>query len=668
MFSKLPRGFNQGHATSSSPRRLVCLGGSFRLLLLVLVSGCSGGVETDGVASGSDSEATEDEANASMTAHSAVDMPSDAVAPDTSGQNTSTGVNTGSSAPDPRPAPVDENPAIAPTSFECTQEPNGISIPLRRLSKQQYQNSVVDIVSRLLGDGVDADTARGLLASVPDDERLKLPQELHGTYRRLDQRVQQPHVDAWYAAGISVGQWLAAPERLTALLGPCAETEAEDDADVCIDAFIRRFGRLAFRRPMSDEEVTFYRGFYAPSTGIDPAGVADVVGGMLNAPDFLYLVEGRAELPSNGVDSGALTAHELAARLSYHFWNAPPDPQLEELADSGELLEADVYETQVQRLFEDERTAATVADFYREWLRLEDLEPLDRNNGSPLFQAFAGDNLPTNSLHASAREEALALLHHFTFESPGGITDLLSTRYSFARSNELASLYGVEAWSGAGEPPLLGTTRPGLLTRGAFLMTGTANTRPIMRGLFIRTALLCDSIDPPPAAAGATPPEVSPDWTTREVVEQLTAPAACYGCHNLFINPLGFALEAFDSLGRERNVERLFDSDGSEMGTKSIDTHTVPQVILGDMTPSSGAADLMAQMVTSGKVEACMARQYFRFTFGRWEKIGSDGCVLESMRETLADDGDLAALLRRVASEPSFQRRATDEAPATETL
>jgi hypothetical protein len=85
MFSKLPRGFNQGHATSSSHRRLVCLGGCFRLLLLVLVSGCSGGVETDGVESGSDSEATEDERNASMTAHSAVDMPSDAVAPDTSG-------------------------------------------------------------------------------------------------------------------------------------------------------------------------------------------------------------------------------------------------------------------------------------------------------------------------------------------------------------------------------------------------------------------------------------------------------------------------------------------------------------------------------------------------------------------------------------------------------
>lgn len=592
---------------------------------------------------------------------SAVEPSSSDVTPDATGQNTAAQPSMTSDSSE-SPGPIDDNPAIAPTSFDCAQEPTGVSIPLRRLSKQQYRNSVGDIVSRLLGESADTDAVQALLNSIPDDERLELPQELHGTYRRLDQRVQQPHVDAWYDAGIAVGRWLASPERLTAVLGTCAE----GDADSCVDDFIRRFARLAFRRPVTDADVAFYRGFYAPSTGLDPEGIADVVAGMLNAPDFLYLVEGRAEQASPVGESDALTAHELAARLSYHFWNAPPDAQLAQLADSGAFLEPDVYEAEVQRLLEDERTAATMADFYREWLRLEELQPLDRNNGSPLFRAFAGDNLPSNALHASAQEEALALLQYYTFERPGGIEELLTTRYSFARSNELAALYGTEAWSGEGEPPLLGASRPGLLTRGAFLMTGTANTRPIMRGLFIRTALLCDSIDPPPAAAGATPPEVSPDWTTREVVEQLTAPAACYGCHNLFINPLGFAFEGFDSLGRERNVERLFDEEGGQLGTKPIDTHTVPQVILGDMTPSTGAADLMAQIAASGKVEACMARQYFRFTFGRWEKIGSDGCALEGLRETLANGGDLAELLRRVATEPAFKRRATDVPPTSE--
>lgn len=563
----------------------------------------------------------------------------------------------GVGTPPVNPPPV-ENPAVSPTTFECDPNLLAQGPPLRRLSKKQYVNSVKDLVARMLEGTPSAitDTREldSLLADVPQDERLKLPQELHGTYRRLDQRVQQPHVDAWYAAGIDLGQWLTTEARFGDLIGDC---DASGDGLECVEAVIGRLGRVAFRRPLASEEIAFYRGFYAPSTGIDRAGFADVIAALLNAPDFLYVVEARGEELTDRPGTFQLTAHELAARLSYHFWNAPPDAELSALADSGALLEPDTYRAQVARLFDDERTAAAVTDFYGEWLKLDDLSELDRNNDSALFQAFAGENLPSGELRDAMRDEVFELLHHYTFTQPGGVEQLLTSPYSFAVSSELAELYGAEAWNGLGTPPSLGNQRPGLLTRAAFLATGTANTRPIMRGLFIRTTLLCDSIAPPPAEAGATPPELSPNLTTREVVEQLTAPDACYGCHQTFINPLGFALEGFDGLGRLRTEQRLFDDAGNEIGQKPIDTRSIPQVVLGDDTPSTGPADLVRAIAQSGKVEACLARQYFRFTFGRWEQVASDGCTLEQMRQAVASEAGLAGLLRDVASSDAFQTR-----------
>lgn len=636
----------------------------FNLVLalgLGLVWGCSGTVGRDGTEATVEpsSEAGDPRSGAGPASTTAGEQNDSAPSPDSSGAPSSTTDEPGSGDDDPATPVPEDNPALAPSEFECDANLRAPDAPLRRLSHKQYTNTVRDLVVRAFGapelSDEDSSALTDLLGEVPEDERLKLAQDLHGSYRRLDQRVQQPHVDSWYESGVEVGKWMTVPQRLSQLLGGCS-----DLGDACVDEFIARFGRLALRRSLTSDDIAFYRGFYAPSTGIDGAGFADVVAGFLNAPEFLYLVEGRGE--SAAADSGvsALTPHELAARLSYHFWNTMPDPELSELADSGGLADPDVYRAQVERLFADPRTMETVREFYNEWLKLEDVPRLDRNNESALFRAFAGTNLPSGELAPAMQAEALSLLDYFTFQQPGNVREVLSTPYVFPATPELAGIYGVDVWDGQSTPPMVEQGRPGLLTRGAFLVTGTANTRPIMRGLFIRTALLCDTIAPPPAAAGATPPELSPDLTTREVVEQLTEPSACFGCHDTFLNPLGFALEGFDSLGRARTEQQLFDEQGVALGAKAIDASSVPQVILGDRTASSGAESLMDMMSTSGKVEACLSRQYFRFTFGRWEGVSSDGCALEEMRSVLASGGSLADLLREVALGSGFRTRTID--------
>jgi hypothetical protein len=134
--------------------------------------------------------------------------------------------------------------------------------------------------------------------------------------------------------------------------------------------------------------------------------------------------------------------------------------------------------------------------------------------------------------------------------------------------------------------------------------------------------------------------------------------SVCSGCHRALINPLGFATESFDALGRYRTEQKLFDEDGESIGSKPVDTRGVPRVLSDDTAEVSGALELMNKIAESGKAEACLARNYFRFTFARWENLSQDGCTLEALRAPLAQGGTIPELAEAAARTPSFKRRA----------
>lgn len=188
--------------------------------------------------------------------------------------------------------------------------------------------------------------------------------------------------------------------------------------------------------------------------------------------------------------------------------------------------------------------------------------------------------------------------------------------------------------------------RAGLLTHAWFLADATASTRPIQRGVRIRRTLLCDELAPPPPGVAAVPPERRPDQTTRQAIETLTEQPGivCASCHALAINPLGFAFEGFDSLGRARSEQASLGSDGTRLGVLPVDTVTVPRVTAGDERVSTGPVDLVQLLLQSGKLEACLARNYFRFTFGRYEDP-RDGCALERLRARLVESGRIRDML-----------------------
>jgi hypothetical protein len=243
----------------------------------------------------------------------------------------------------------------------------------------------------------------------------------------------------------------------------------------------------------------------------------------------------------------------------------------------------------------------------------------------------------------------------------GGVSELLNNRLAFATDPVLAHVYGVPVWDGTSAAvPMPSPARVGLLTRAAFLADGQMRTRPIMKGQRIRSALMCDLIPDPPNGAASTPmPPVPPVSTTRERVEALTQQPGtiCSGCHQAYLNPLGFITENFDGLGRERTVENVYDLDGGFLGSKAIHTDAIAGVISGDTQTVQDAAHLTHLVDTSRKMHSCLAQQYFNYTMARVEDPTLDGCPLSALEGPAMEDMPLEQVLQIIVNRPEFKGR-----------
>lgn len=541
--------------------------------------------------------------------------------------------------------------------FECRPDARS-SEPMRRLSRREYANSLRDVLRAQTNDATAATvmaSAAQALDSIPSDSISK-----QAPFTRMDQAVSQAHVEAYFKIAEQVASALTSSDaRLREILGSCS-TASGEAATQCIDSFIETFGKRVLRHPLSATEKAFYRDVYATTNRVDKAGVADVIAVLLTSPSFVYQIEfgDRSVEGKDGLYQ--LTNHEIAARLSYQFWQSAPDDALLRAADRGELVTDEGFENALDHVLQSERAADALELFAREWFGLDAMRPLDSLVGDPVFEAFAGDDLPGPDLKEDAIKEFTESLRYHAFVKDEPLREWVESPYSFARTEELARIYGTHVWDGQNEPPLFPDgERAGALTRVALLATGSANTRPIMKGVTIRERMLCDHLASPPANAGKNPPDLSDSFTTREVVTALTEEpgGSCAGCHVSQINPLGFATENYDSLGRLRDKQKLFSETGELLSERPVDTASVPEVWLGDKTPSEGPQDLLQMVTDSGKVEACFARQFVRFSQARAEDEAVDGCALEAVRSSLANGESVVVALRKVALLPSFRQR-----------
>lgn len=562
---------------------------------------------------------------------------------------------------DPFGPPGDSEPPVELDGREpiyaCNQDAEPRQQPLRRLSRVQIENTVATLAAQMLGDEGAAvvQSVTSALDKLPPDRYSSIANKGRDGFLRADQDVTQLHADTHFDLAVALGRaFTASPARRAALFGDCATDDTTGNDVTCVEGFIRKWGPAILRGEVSDDDVTFYKQAMRGTTA-SPEALADVVVLLFASPRFLFLVESHSPVEP-------LPAPELAVRLSYQLWDRPPDDTLWAAVESGALMTPEGYRSEVERMLAAPEAEETLARFFEQWFTLHQTPDLTTNLGFKDYKTLVGDMQPTRAATTGMVDDVLHMVRAL-YRADRPLTDILTERGVYARDSFVAGLYGTDAWDGQSDPPLPGEARVGLITRPAFLASGDYSSHPILKGVRIRVQLLCDQLGEPPPDANMVAEEApAPDGppTARAIAEAQTAPPGCAACHRM-LNPLGFATENFDSLGRERARERIIDADGALMDEVVPDTQVVPLVDEFDDEPIDGPAGLLDSIIASHKFEACFAAQYFRYTFHKIEEDReADGCLLSRLENRARKGASVRALLQTLVESPEFTHRRVD--------
>ncbi|WP_437279567.1 DUF1592 domain-containing protein [Sorangium sp. So ce375] len=496
--------------------------------------------------------------------------------------------------------------------------------PMRLLSREQYLNTVRDLV----GDVPGLDAALG-------------PASEASAFGLLQPDVTQVELEHFQTAADVIAAAIVGNPTALEEIAPC---EAGAEARECARQLVVRFGARAYRAPITDA-ADIERHLQLFSVGAETSyehGVELLLRGMLQSPRFLYRVEiGTSEKVSGRAVK--LSPYEVAARLSYMLWGTLPDARLNEAIEDGSLTTKEGVAEQLEWMLEDERGKELVNRFLGSWMHLNGLN-------SAVKDADAFPEWQSRSFRESLRGQADAFFDH-VLNSEGGTLSALLTSTTVFYDKELGGYYGVTGDDAFQALTRTDGTASGILTLPALLaiQAKPAESSPIYRGKFVREALLCQQLPAPPANI-PKPPEVDQSSSTRERLRQHEVDPGCVGCHQL-LDPIGFGFEHYDALGRYRELDggEPVDASGKVIATRDID---------GDF---DGVTELGERLAGSAEVEECVARQWFRFAIARFEQ-DMDGCSMKRLLETFKAAGqDLNALPRAVVETDAFlYRRAID--------
>ena len=510
------------------------------------------------------------------------------------------------------------------------------SAPVRRLTNVEHANTLRDLFGATPPDLPEQPTDAVSAGSFENEARSLGPSDVR--------------VARWEQAAMRAARHAVTDPGTRSRVLPCEPASAADEA-ACGESFVRAFGARALRRPLTDAEIARYHGFFETQrAAIDfDAAVELTIAAMLQAPQFLYRLEVPDDIGATEGGNVALTAHEVASRLSYFVWESMPDDPLFAAADAGELSDPEAIAAQARRMLDDPRARGMVRNFHRQWLHLDRV--LGESKVPEVYAAW------TDSLRADASEESQRLAESVFFAEGGSLRDLLTTDVAFL-TTELAALYGVAAPATEWEETTLDpATRSGILSRVAFLAgeAHEANGSPPLRGVFVMERLLCETRPSPPADADTSPPVAAPGegpFTNRDLFEQRTEPVQCRGCHTR-IDGFGFGFEHYDAAGQYRETDNGLpvDATGYVSGTDNDGEY-------------DGAVELQALLAGGTTVHDCATRQWFRYAWGRTAEP-EDRCQVEALEDAfLASGGDLRELVVDIVTRPEFRLRPEiEEAP-----
>ncbi len=425
---------------------------------------------------------------------------------------------------------------------------------------------------------------------------------------------------------------------------PAGAAPSGPEEIACAREILGALGRRAFRRPLDGGDLDMLLDFFhlGRESGDFDAGVEMALRRVLVSPDFLF----RRERDPEGAAPGApylVSEHELAARLSFFLWSSIPDDELLDLADRGALREPGVLEAQVERMLADPRAASLVDNFGGQWLYLRNMALV-----APDPYAFA--DFDANLREAMAREMELFLDRQIRGDH--GVLELLTSDETFV-NQRLAEHYGIPGVYGNHFRPvaLAGGLSPrrGLLGKGSLLtVTSYAHrTSPVVRGKWLLENILGSPPPPPPPdvpALAENDDSGEPPRSVRERLEVHRENPACAGCHRV-MDPLGFALENFDAIGRWRTV--------TEAGTP-VDAAGE----LADGTPVDGPESLASALLKRPEsFVTTVTEKLMTYGLGRGVEYYDAPAVRRVVREAADDDYRWSAIIAGIARSAPFQLR-----------
>jgi hypothetical protein len=416
------------------------------------------------------------------------------------------------------------------------------------------------------------------------------------------------------------------------------------DIDGKAKAFISAFGKQAYRRPLTDPEVSELVALFKQGptlTGMtDPfaAGANVVLQAILQSPNFVYRTE-VGVVKEDG--SLGLTSWEMASRLSYSLWNTMPDDALFAAAESDSLINDAGIETQVRRMLDDPRAEPTLADFHHKLLDFNHFDGLVKDTTKyPDFVPEMSEYFKT---------EAQMFVKDVTVTSNKGLIDILTADYTYV-NEKTAPIYGVTGVTGLEfkKVKLDPAQRAGFLTQAGFLAANASpqSGDPIHRGVFVNLKIICADLPPPPMMVPPLPKDEGGTLTMRERITNHTGKNTCgAGCHGTMINPAGFAFENYDALGKWRTIDN----------TKPVNAADTYPFEDGAQSYNN-AVEFSKILAARPQVHRCYTGNWLEYAYGR-RKAEGDQLLVDTVGKASLGGASTKELILKLVLSKSFSHR-----------
>ena len=491
---------------------------------------------------------------------------------------------------------------------------------LRRLSEQEYRNSVADIFGKdIIVQGMFEPQVRmgGLVAT--STAVLSVTPTGFESFSKMADSIAIQVTD----------------QKHRARLVSCVPKSPKEPDDACASEFFSRYGLLLFRRPLADSELKARVNLARTMTkasGDFYTGLRYGLAELMQSPNFLF----RKELAVPAGKAFTLEPYSRASRLSFLMWDTTPDKELLDAAQTGELNSAAGLEKQINRLIASPRLDSGMRAFFSDMLELDTFDNVSKD--ALIYPKWGGAMAP------SAREETLRSTVSLALHENGDMRDLMTTRKTFI-NRSLAAIYDVDftfdgEWMPYEFPKDSG--RSGVVTQVSMLsmFSHPGQSSPTKRGVALMDIFLCEPTPTPPANVdfSAINDTSGPLKTVRERLLAHATTPTCASCHN-HSDPIGLSLEGFDTIGQRRLTEngQPIELSATIKGKTFKDGAGLGQFLHDDP-----------------KYPACMARKLYAYGTGLNSEDVETGSFKTAFK-TFVDSGyRMRALIKGLAESPEF--------------